>query len=71
MEQQSQPMHNDDMNDHMNVMIQVDWFDGIKEWRENFTCQKSYLGFKKNLDLKRNRSINGLPFIVRHEVVYY
>jgi len=65
------PTHNDDMNDHMNVMIQVDWHDGENTWRANFTHVSQYLDFKRNLDARRNLNIMAVPFIQNIETVYY
>lgn len=65
------PTHNDDMNDHMNVMIQVDWNDGVKSWRANFTHITQYMTFKRNLEERRRRTLLGYPFIEKIESVYY
>ncbi len=65
------PTHNDDMNDHMNVMIQVDWNDGVKSWRANFTHVSQYLTFKNKLKETRMRNLTGFPFIQKIEKVYY
>ncbi len=65
------PMHNDDINNHMNVMIQVDWNDGIKTWRANFTHYTQYKRFKKNLEETRMKNVTGFPYIKNIQSVYY
>ncbi len=65
------PTHNDDMNNHMNVMIQVDWNDGVKDWRANFTHYSQYKMFKRNLKESRMRNLTGFPYIKNIQSVYY
>lgn len=65
------PKPNDNMNNHMDVLIQVDWNDGETTWRANFTHASQFLQFKRNLAATRSRNITGIPFIQNIETVYY